>query len=289
MGTLDGSTLYGDIYGAGPVENFPDPPKIVSDENRHPVTSREWMSEFLDTSSEPVGHGFTQENVDNDFACYSFEPKANIPIKVIVLDDTSKADTPGLNPSTHVYGYGTLDKKRYDWLISELEEGMTNNKLMVISAHVPIGVVPAGSPVGWWAQSYVSEPDLIAKLQEYPNLIMWIAGHRHLNTITPLASPTPENPERGFWGVETASLREFPQQFRTFEILRNSDNTVSVMVTNVDPAAAEGSFAEKSRSYGIAASQLFNFAPDVSRNAELVKHLTPQMQTEIQKYGTSLE
>jgi len=288
MGILDGRTPYGDIFGAGPSENFPKPPRVPADQNRHPVSSQQWMSEFFNTTSQPPGHGFTQENVDNDFACYSFLPNANVPIKVIALDDTSKADTPGLDPGKDVYGYGTLDKERYDWLVNELEEGTANNQLMIIAAHVPIGVEPAGSPMGWWAQSYVSEPALIAKLHEYPNLLLWIAGHRHLNTITPFKSPDPTKPECGFWGVETVSLREFPQQLRTFQILRNSDNTISILTTNVDPAVAEGSMAETSRSYGIAAEQLYNAKPDVAHNAELIKHLTPQMQTTIQNHGTPI-
>jgi len=149
-------------------------------------------------------------------------------------------------------------------------------------------VEPAGSPMGWWAQSYVSEEGLIAKLQEYPNLILWIAGHRHLNTITPFQSPDPDRPELGFWGVETVSLREYPQQFRTFDIVRNSDNTISILVTNVDPAVAEGSFAATSRSYAIAAAQLFDVTPEVSRNAALAVQLSPEMQVAIQQYGTPI-
>lgn len=285
MGVLDGRTEYAEIYGAGPVGDFPEPPRVVADENRRPVSSKEWMSAFLGTSSTPVGHGFTQENVDNDFACYSFEPRSDVPIKVIVLDNTTKPDTPGINPETDVYGYGTLDKKRYDWLVAELEEGTINNKLMIIAAHVPLGVEPAGSPMGWWRESYVTEAAFIAKLQEYPNLMLWIAGHRHRNMITPFESPDPESPEYGFWGVETVSLREFPQQFRTFEILRNSDNTISILATNVDPAVGEGSFAETSRSYAIAAAQLFGVPHDDSINAELVIHLSPQMQALIEDYG----
>ncbi len=288
MGTLDGSTLFADVYGAGRFEDFTETPRVIADSRRRPVSSQEWMSQFFDTSSLPVGHGFTQDNVDRNFACYSFEPKSNVPIKIIALDDTVKKDTPGLDPNVDIYGYGTLDKERYDWLVAELEEGTANNKLMIIAAHVPIGVVPEGSPVGWFPGSYVSEAALIAKLHEYPNLILWIAGHRHLNTITRFESPDPATPEAGFWGVETVSLREFPQQIRTFEIVRNSDNTVSTFVTNVDPAVGEGSLAEISRSYGIAGAQLFDFAPDVSRNAELVNHLSPQMQTVIQNYGTPI-
>lgn len=87
MGAIDGRTPYGDIIGAGPVADFPDgPPQIPApDPNRRPLSRKEWMNEFLTTTSNPVGHGFTEANIDNDFASYSFQPKADIPIKVIVL------------------------------------------------------------------------------------------------------------------------------------------------------------------------------------------------------------
>jgi hypothetical protein len=89
MGSIDGQTPYGDIIGVGPVKDFTNPPKVLAaDPNRRSLSRKEWMSEFFTTSSNPIGHGFPQTNVDNDFPCFSFEPKSNIPTKVIVLDDT---------------------------------------------------------------------------------------------------------------------------------------------------------------------------------------------------------
>ena len=288
MGVFDGSTLYGDVIGAGPVASTPEPARIVADADRRSVTRKEWMGEFFKTSSNPVGHGFSQSNIDQDFASYSFEPKSNLPLKVIVLDNTQKDD----DPDIHGYGHGTLDKTRYDWLVSELEKGQAEGKLMIIAAHVPIGVEPDGSFVGWWSEAYVSEPDLIAKLNTYPNLILWVAGHRHKNAVRAFKSPDTTRPELGFWQVETSSLREFPQQFRTFEINRNSDNTISILATNVDPAVKEGSFAAISRSYAVAAMQLFkaslDLPPSGSYNAELVKKLSPEMQLKIQNYGSPI-
>ena len=95
---------------------------------------------------------------------------------------------------------------------------------------------------------------LLATLQRYPNLIMWISGHRHMNTVTPQIHPT--DPTLSFWEVETSSLRDFPQQFRTFDIRRNSDNTVSIIITNVDPAVAAVSPATTSRGNAIAAARI---------------------------------
>jgi metallophosphoesterase (TIGR03768 family) len=282
MGSIDGRTPYGDIIGVGPVKDFEVPPKVLAaDPNRRPLSRNEWMSEFFNTSSSPKGHGFNQSNVKTGFACYTFEPKSNIPIKVIVLDDTQREN----DPNVQGFGHGSLDKERYDWLVKELDKGQSEGKLMIIAAHIPIGVEKAGSFIGWWSNSYVSEENLTAKLHKYPNLILWIAGHRHLNTITAFKSPDDERPELGFWEVETSSLRDFPQQLRTFEIVRNSDNTVSIFTTDIDPAVKDGSFAAISRSYAIAAQQIFNnplaVAPTGSYNAELVKQLTPEMQAKL--------
>jgi metallophosphoesterase (TIGR03768 family) len=254
--------------------------------NRRSLSREEWMSEFFNTSSSPKGHGFNQSNVKTGFACYTFEPNStNLPIKVIVLDDTQRNDDPndpdtlGYGNGSLGYGHGSLDSERYNWLVSELDKGQTEGKLMIIAAHIPIGVEPAGSMMGW---NPAAEAELIAKLHTYPNLILWIAGHRHLNTVTAFKSPDDERPELGFWEIETSSLRDFPQQLRTFEIVRNSDNTVSIFTTDVDPAVKDGSLAAISRSYAVAAQQLFKnkmgLLPTGSYNAELVKQLTPEMQ-----------
>jgi hypothetical protein len=151
--------------------------------------------------------------------------------------------------------------------------------------------------MGWWTdpQNAVTLPDLINELQSHPNLLMWLSGHRHLNTVKAFISPDPVNhPEKGFWHVETPSLRDFPQQFRTFEIYLNSDYTISVVTTDIDPAVKDGTPAATSRKYAIAAAQIVETwdlttkynptndptikpMPTGSYNAELVKQLSPQM------------
>lgn len=291
-GVIDGSTPYGDVIGAGPVATT-KAPKVVADPNRRSLYGKEWMGEFLNTTTKPVGHGFSQSNVDKNFACYSFEPKSEVPLKVIVLDDTQKNDDADL----HGYGHGSLDKERYDWLVSELDKGQAEGKLMIIAAHVPVGVEKEDGFVAWSSLSYVREKPLIEKLHTYPNLILLIAGHRHYNTVTAFKSPDAARPELGFWQIETSSLRDFPQQFRTTEIVRNSDNTISILTTDVDPAVTDGSPAATSRSYAVASLRLFStnmlssdttipLAPTGGYNAELVKQLTPEMQKKLQNIGT---
>jgi hypothetical protein len=157
---------------------------------------------------------------------------------------------------------------------------------MIIAAHIPIAVVKIGDETEWWLGDRTAYPaaypgdnwwtasiattdnavtlaELVATLQNTPNLLMWIAGHRHLNTVKAFISPDPTHPEYGFWQVETSSLRDFPQQFRTFEIYLNSDYTISIKTINVDPAVKAGTPAATSRKYAIAAQQI------VQNNARL--------------------
>ncbi len=291
MGLVDGTTEFGDIIDVGPTSNYPVPPQIVADPLRRSLSAQDWMSEFLVSPSQPAGHGFTQEMVRSGLACYHFHPRSNIPLKVIVLDDTDKVGG-GADAA--------LDYQRYGWLVNELDEGEAAGELMIICAHIPIRPYAPGSAYQPWSlwspQADVSEQTVLDKLHSYKNLLLWVAGHVHRNAITPQPSPD-GNPENGFWEVETPSLRDFPQQFRRFEIVRNSDNTISIFALDVDPAVnwtplPDGSSppAWTSRSYAIATQQIFGNlignGPHVdpasgTYNAELVKQLSPAMQAKL--------
>ena len=263
MGVLNGLTPTGNIIDAGTVASIGSPPTVAADPDRRPLLREEWVQEFFTTTSTPVGHGFNlvDSSLGSGFACYSFLPKSNIPLKIIVLDDT-QSETDG---SHDIHGHAFLDAMRWSWLQAELAAGQAANQLMIIAAHIPIAVAAIGSCMEWWEsdkdpnateQNAVSLTDLVAVLQNTPNLLMWIAGHRHCNTVKAFLPPAGGTPENGFWQVESSALRDFPQQFRTFEIYLNSDYTISIVTINVDPAVAEGTPAATSRSYSIAAQQI---------------------------------
>ncbi len=304
MGVVDGTTPFGDIIDVGPVDYYEKPPKVSSDSKRKALTIRDWMGEFMKTTSNPVGHGFTKEMIKAGFACYSFHPKAGLPLKVIAFDDTDKAGSASIS----------LDYARYNWLVAELDAGEAAGELMIVCAHIPLrpyAMVPPPYQPNPYAPlmslfasySVISENTLLAKLHTYKNLVMWISGHVHRNAITPQPSPDGD-PEKGFWVVETPSTRDLPQQFRRFDLVRNSDNTISVFTSDVDPAAnpaalpdGSSSPAWTSRTYGIATMEIFNNqvqqGPNVDPktgvyNAELVKQLSPAMQEKIAKIAESV-
>lgn len=301
VGVVDGTTRYGEVIKGGPVNRFPTPPTVAADPNRHALatavsTSSNYMREFFNTTSSPAGHGFTQANLESNSASYTFEPVTNLPLKVIVLDDTCKTVSASGGPL--YYGSGWIDAARYAWLTNELQKGQDAGQMMILAAHIPVNPQadlfdPKPDPQ-FHAESSQTDAQLIATLHRYPNLLLVMAGHRHKNTVTPHPSPDPAHPEYGFWEVETSSLRDFPQQFRTFEIRRNGDRTVSIVTTDIDPQLEPGSPAADSRGYAIGASRLFGntaLADTTSRayNAELVKALSPAMQKKIAAYGAPLD
>src|ERR1035437_8967116 len=303
VGVVDGTTPYGTVIKWGPTNLFDTPPTVAAETNRHSLTTdnswpSNYVNEFFNTTSFPLGHGFNRANTGSLAACYTFLPLTNMPIKMIVLDDTCKSNAPDQYPT--FYGAGWVDAARYTWLTNELQMGQNSNQLMILACHIPICPQADLFNTTNGAQFYPdpanqTETNLIATLHRYSNLLMVMAGHRHVNVVTPFPSPDPTNhPEYGFWEVETASLRDFPRQFRTWEILRNSDNSISILTTDVDPVVEPGSPADKSRGYAIGAARIsggmasFTDTSSHAYNAELVKQLSPAMQTKIAGYGGPL-
>ena len=274
QGVIDGTSPYGAILHSGPVADYSTPPQIVADPNRRSLHRTEWIQEFFNTTTGPIGHGFNLVSSNPNyhlvpaseragFACYSFVPKSDVPLKVIVLDDTQRED----DGSIDIHGHGFLDATRWAWLQAELADGQTANQLMIIACHIPICVTNIGTELEWWLGAHGDSSttttnactitELVSTLQNATNLLMWISGHRHVNHVKAFISSDKTNaPEKGFWQVESSSLRDFPQQFRTFEIYLNSDYSISIEAVNVDPAIKAGTPAATSRKYAIATQQI---------------------------------
>ena len=83
-------------------------------------------------------------------------------------------------------------------------------------------------------------------LLRYPNVVLWVNGHTHVNAVTPHARPARRQVPGGFWEVNTASHVDFPQQARIVELADNHDGTLSIFGTIVDSAASARRSAEQS-------------------------------------------
>ena len=305
VGTIDGTTPFGTVIKWGPTNLFDTPPTVAADARRHTLTTdnsspTNYVNEFFNTTSFPQGHGFNRAQTGSLAACYTFLPLPNMPIKMIVLDDTCKSNTTNQVPT--FYGGGWIDAARYSWLTNELQMGQDADQLMILACHVPIWPQADLFDTTNISAFYYNptnetfssvETNLIATLHNYPNLLLVMAGHRHVNVVTPQPSPDTNHPENGFWEVETPSLRDFPRQFRTWEILRNSDNSISILTTSVDPVVETNSPAWKSIGYGVGTGRVFGNmeltdTTSHTYNVELVKTLTFRMQEKIAGYGGPL-
>jgi hypothetical protein len=77
----------------------------------------------------------------------------------------------------------------------------------------------------------------VALLHRFPNVVLWLNGHTHTNTIRP--RPDPGDPARGFWEVTTCAVVDWPCQTRVVELLDHGEylSIVTTMVDHDTPAA----------------------------------------------------
>ncbi len=285
MGTINGASEYGEIIHAGPVKAFLKQPFNSPNLNRRSLTKKEWIAEFFNTRSMPRGHGFhlldpSYDKEEPGFSCYSFLPKADIPLRMIVLDNVQDPK----DGSHDIHGHGYLSATRVKWLRSQLNLAKKRQELVIIASHIPLAVAPIGSEMEWWEstrdphaklKNAIALADLVSEIQANGQVLCWLAGHRHVNTVKAFKAPLGAPAEHGFWQIETSSLHDFPQQFRTLQVYLNSDYSISIVTMNVDPAVREGTPAESGRRMAIAAQQIIQNdmrpnTPNVERAFKLI-------------------
>ena len=245
MGVVDGSTPYGDIIGAGPEEDFPTPPRSLPTR----IAARSRPADFHDPELDE--RIFQHDFEPGRSRLHPGQPRQRLCLlqlraEVGYADQGHRARRylQGTAPD-RIMPRGCLDQHRLDWLKSELQEGQDDGKLMIIAAHIPIkpqadltdsGTLFTASPRPRSSVTAVARHP--PQLSESHPVDLGASSHEHRDSPAVQRADLDDHPEQSFWEVETASLRDFPQQFRTFDIRRNSDNTISIIVTDVDPAVS---------------------------------------------------
>jgi metallophosphoesterase (TIGR03767 family) len=207
------------------------PARTVSpDPDRRFVDRLETIREHFNTSSAPHGHGFGRWNLNTGNAYYAFDRGV---VRGLALDT--------VNPNGG--SEGSIDADQYAWLERELIAGSSHytdaagkpaarrcrDRLFVLFSHHTIETMTnvAGAPprIGGAAVR-----DLLLR---FPNVVLWVNGHTHRNTVTPHRAPA----GGGFWEVNTAAHIDWPQQSRVLELVDNQDGTLSIFGTILDMAA----------------------------------------------------
>lgn len=211
---------------------------VTPDTGRRGITRTEFVAEHFRMGGRPYGHGFTPDNLRDGTAYYTHDDPSS-GVRMIGLDTNcleGGAD-------------GCLDAEQGRWLEQQLIEVHSRYRradggevrtshedrlVVVFSHHGPDTLM---NRRGMAADSsgplpLVGAEDLVALLHRFPNVVLWLNGHTHINTVRP--RPNPAEPGRGFWEVTTCAVVDWPCQARLVELVDNGDGTLSVLCTMVD-------------------------------------------------------
>jgi metallophosphoesterase (TIGR03767 family) len=215
------------------------PARVVTpDADRRIIDRHTTVAEYFKTTGKPKGHGFTKKNLDQGTAYYAFDQGL---VRGVVLDT--------VNPNGEANG--SIDPEQLAWLENELKSHSSawldtggtirhsgrRNRLLVLFSHHTIDTMDNPIRSQDDPRERVLGDKVLALLLRYPNVVLWVNGHTHVNSVTAHKRAAGAAIPGGFWEVNTASHIDFPQQARIVELADNHDGTVSVFGTIVDSAA----------------------------------------------------
>ena len=237
------------------IQIYNDHPELFTgvppDPGRHLVNKKEFKNIF-GANGKDNGHGFGFVDPAQDSASkgsagyYSWVPKRGV--KYITLDTHSEGGRILTSDN------GNLDTPQFNWLESELKEAVTDNQVVIIFSHHAVTSLNADVPdeeapqcadvdptlvIGCDADPRDSTPimltdDVKNMVLKYPNVVAWVAGHSHVNKVTPYKNPAGDG---GFWSIRTAALADWPKQNRLLQIFDDRDGNLSLFGTLIDQAS----------------------------------------------------
>lgn len=250
-------------------------PTLVPPDPRRRFVSKAQFKQVFRDGTQADGHGFglvdpAEEKASGGAAgYYSFVPAKGL--RMIALDTVCEGGVTG--PCAD----GNVDDPQFRWLKGELQEATTADQLVVIFSHHAIPSLTANVPdeaappcIGPDAHGHDANPgcdldprtstpihlgdDMVALLHRYPHVIAWVAGHSHVNDVTPY--PDPSGDGHGFWSIRVAAEADWPQQARLLQLFDNHDGTLSLFGTIVDHASAATAPAPGTPGAGLTPSDL---------------------------------
>ena len=202
------SSAYGNVTPGdpGPPPLFTQPRFVQPNQERAFFDDHEFIAALSNTVSEPAGHGFANSQ---GATWYSVSPAAGVCL--IGLDTNNRAiEWPG-----HFYDEGAISREQLAFLRIELDAAQERDELVIVATHHPSSALRSGYG------SETTGTEFRALLNEYPNVILHLAGHRHRNRVME---------QGGYLEIETCSTLDLPQEGRLIEIWYN-DVDSSVVVT----------------------------------------------------------
>lgn len=195
---------------------------VTANPDRYLFEQREFMAEHFATEPEPgpVGHGFTQHNLDTGETWWRAELSPHV--RALGLDTCNSVAGPD----------GAVPRRQFEWLRAELETAQRERKLVIVLSHHNSLTLENAAQRPGFDEPLVHAAELVDLLLSYPVAVAWLNGHTHLNQILAHTSDT-----GGFWEITTASCIDFPQQQQVVELVDNRDGTLSIFTTVLDHAS----------------------------------------------------
>lgn len=200
-------------YEGGPIELRGPFPK---DEHRRLL----YPSELIErVSKHGNGHGLGEWAVNRAKANYTFDKGE---LRFVVIDST--AETGG---HQGLIRRGDLE----DWILPTLDKARDERKLVVISSHHAAGNITLdGGELGIKQEDAITQERWLEALGAYDNIILSVVAHSHLHRLRRLSTPQGGH----LFELMTASLMDFPGQFRLIEIFAEGASWLRVSAVAVD-------------------------------------------------------
>jgi metallophosphoesterase (TIGR03767 family) len=225
---------------------------VAADSTRISVKTPEWVQAHLDSPAAPgpKGHGYTEEHLDLPALYYSFDLT---PAVLGISLDTGGYNSGSIGEGQFAWLEHTLQSAHARWFDTDGTEvrGGTTDRLVIVFSHFnPRSMNQPMTDPAHPDERRVLGDEIVALFHRYPNMVVWVNGHHHVNEVTPM--PDPSGRSGGFWDINTASHVDYPEHARLIEVVDNADGTLSIFSTMIEHAAGPTTNADDTSVRGLA-------------------------------------
>lgn len=205
---------------------------VPADERRAPLP-RDALLERVARGRD--AHGLDAPGATTDGRAIYAIDAPNGPVRLVVFD--SAAETGG---AEGVVRRADLQNR----IVPLLEEAEAQRRYVILVSHHAARSFSDGSDFGGTLQpDAITADEWRQTLGAYPHVVMHLAGHSHV-FHTSLATPAGGHP---FFETETASLADWPQQLRVFEVWDEGNGFVRIHAVPLDYAQDDDALAAEAR------------------------------------------
>lgn len=223
--------------------------EIPADPDRELIEHDGMIEYFTSSTGSPQGHGFTNENLNENRGYYVYDPPGDVPVRFMILDSAFRPLGFEGQGFSATYVDAVIDVEQYeDFIIPELDRALQDKKLVIAASHHPTWNMQDDN----LPERFITTSQLVEVLQSYPNVLLHCMGHSHENQV--VSHPLAEG-SGGYFEVQSASLIDWPQQFRFYELVDNGNGTLSLFTVVVDHADEPDSLTEYSRELSLIDAQ----------------------------------